>query len=90
MYAKQCAEQEKQRICNHEKSLWSFGQIQNIVLPELSGLLSHAKQGELYFKYGKKRRVLESTYIITDSIENLAGTELGKRILNLQDLYNSL
>lgn len=34
--------------------------------------------------------MLESTYIIIDSIRNLNNTNLGKEIINLQEIYNKL
>ena len=46
--------------------------------------------GKVFFKYGKKQRMLESTYIITDSTRNLNNTNLGKEIIKLQEIYNRL
>lgn len=83
-----CAEQEKSRICKNEESSWNYDQIQGVVLPEMNELLLHANQGNLYFKYGKKQRLLESTYIITDSMKDLTNTELGKKVMELQKMYN--
>ena len=53
-------------------------------------LYTHFKNGEVFFKYGKKQRMLESTYIMTDSIRNLSNTSLGKEIIKLQEKYNKL
>ena len=53
-------------------------------------LHNHLVNGEVFFKYGKKQRMLESTYIITDSIRNLSNTSLGKEIIKLQEKYNKL
>ena len=53
-------------------------------------LYNHFVNGEVFFKYGKKQRMLESTYIITDSIRNLSNTSLGKEIIKLQEKYNKL
>lgn len=86
----ECAEQEKGRICKNEDSQWNYDQIRKVVLPEMNELLSHANQGILYFKHGKKQRFLESTYIITDSMKDLTNTELGKKVIELQETYNSI
>ena len=53
-------------------------------------LYTHFVNGRVFFKYGKKQRMLESTYIITDSIKNLKETILGKEIIKLQELYNKI
>lgn len=84
------AEQEKERICNGCDSLWCYEQISNVVLPELRELFSYAQNGEVYFKYGKKQRMLQSVYIITDSIQNLNNTDLGKKLKELQMIYNMI
>lgn len=86
----ECAEKEKEKICNHEDSEWNYDQIQKVVLPELNELLSYANQNKLFFKYGKKQRQLESTYIITDSMKNLSNTILGKKVIELQEVYNKI
>ena len=71
-------------------SVWDKQQIIHIVKPEIEELYNHFINGEVFFKYGKKQRMLESTYIITDSIKNLASTNLGKEIIRLQELYSKL
>lgn len=86
----ECAEQEKSKICNNQETPWFYKQMQGVVLPEMKELLLHANQGNLYFKHGKKQRLLESTYIITDSMEDLINTELGKQVIELQKMYNSI
>ena len=53
-------------------------------------LYAYFANGKVFFKYGKKQRMLESTYIITDSINSLMSTVLGKEIIKLQDMYNKL
>lgn len=85
-----CAEKEKRTILNGKSSQWSFNQIQSVIIPEISELLSYADKGKIYFKYGKKQRILESSYLITDSLNALSHTDLGESILNLQNFYNSL
>lgn len=84
----ECAEKEKEKICNHVDSEWNYDQIEKVVMPEMNELLSYANQGKLFFKYGKKQQLLESTYIITDSIKNLANTILGEKVIELQEVYN--
>ena len=57
--AVECAEQEEASICKGCDSIWNYEQIHNVVLPELTELLSYAKEGKVFFKYGKKQRMLE-------------------------------
>lgn len=85
-----CAEEEKNAILNGSLSLWNLEQIQRIIIPEISELLVYAKKGEIYSKYGKRQRLLESSYLITDSINDLSHTSLGECILKLQKIYNNL
>lgn len=73
-----------------DNSIWDKGQLLSIVKPEIEELLKYFENGTIFFKYGKKRRMLASTYIITDSIRNLNNTNLGKDILKLQEVYNKL
>lgn len=86
----ECAEKEKVIIRDGNISQWSLDQIQNVIIPEMNELLSYANKGKIYFKYGKKQRLLESSYLITDSLNDLSNTALGESVLNLQNLYNSL
>ena len=53
-----------------ENSIWDKEQLISIVKPEMEELYTHFVNGKVFFKYGKKQRMLESTYIITDSIKN--------------------
>lgn len=85
-----CAEKEKRIILDGKYSPWDYYHIQNIVLPEIRELFSHANHGEYYFKYGKNQRLLTSTYIMTDSLKDLWNTPLGRSLLILQDFYNSI
>ncbi len=85
-----CAEKEKNAILDGKESLWNLEQIQKVIVPEISELLSYANNGKIYFKYGKKQRLLESSYLITDSLNDLSHTALGKGILKLQNLYDTL
>lgn len=85
-----CAEKEKNAILHGKRSLWNLEQIQKGIVPEIGELLSYARKGKIYFKYGKKQRLLESTYLITDSLNDLSHTALGECIFRLQDLYDTL
>lgn len=73
-----------------ENSIWDKEQLISVVKPEMEELYTHFKNGRVFFKYGKKQRMLESTYIMTDSIRNLNNTSLGKEIIKLQEMYNKL
>lgn len=85
-----CAEEELNYISKKHYSKWNEIQLQNVVLPEMRELLLYARNGRLFFKYGKKQRQLESTYMVTDSFEKLNMTILGRMILDLQKIYNTL
>lgn len=85
-----CAEKEINTILAGKMSQWDLEQIQKVIVPEISELLSHANNGKIYFKYGKKQRLLESSYLITDSLNDLSHTALGESILRLQNLYDVL
>ena len=85
-----CAEKEKNAILDGKESLWNLEQIQKVIVPEISELLSYANKGKIYFKYGKKQRLLESSYLITDSLNDLSHTALGECVLRLQNLYDTL
>lgn len=65
------------------ESLWSIEQLE-IVRKEFSELKMMTENGD--FKIGKGSIMLESTYIITDSIKPLNSTTLGKQILLFQEL----
>lgn len=73
-----------------ENSVWDKQQLIFVVKPEMEELYRHFANGRVFFKYGKEQRILESTYIITDSIRNLNNTNLGKEIIKLQEMYNRL
>ena len=81
-----CIEDEIKSV----NSNWDKNQLISIVKPEMEELYNHFVNGRIFFKYGKKQIMLESTYIITDSIKNLKETILGKEIIKLQELYNRL
>lgn len=71
-------------------SKWEESQLLEIVYPEINELLSFARRNKVFFKYGKRQRMLESTHLITDSLSTLNKTLLGKKILELQEFYNSI
>ena len=73
-----------------ENSIWDKELLIFVVKPEMKELYNHFINGEVFFKYGKKQRMLESTYIINDSIRNLSNISLGKEIIKLQEKYNKL
>lgn len=83
-------EMEAARINSGHPSRWESNQLDGVVRPEISELLSFALKGKVFFKYGKRQRMLESTYLITDSFSALDKTPLGRKVLELQKLYNSL
>lgn len=73
-----------------ENSIWDKEQLLKVIKPEMEELYDQFKNGKIFFKYGKNQRMLESTYLITDSIKNLNNTILGKEILKLQDMYDNI
>ena len=83
-------EKVRQNIQKGESSTWAITLLDKVIKPEMEELLDHAKKGEIYFKYGKKQRMLESTYFMTDSPVNLGGTPLGIKIFALQEMYRKL
>lgn len=86
----ECAEIESTKINSGHPSRWESNQLDGVVRPEITELLSFALKGKVFFKYGKRQRMLESTYLITDSFSALDKTTLGRKILELQKFYNSL
>ena len=84
-----CVEAEFVKIHSGQPSQWEVNQL-DVVRLEISELLSFALKGKVFFKYGKGQRMLESTYLITDSLFELNITLLGRKISELQELYNSI
>ena len=70
-------------------SEWRLVQLESVVLPEMDELLQYVLNGHLFLKYGKHQRLLESTYILTDSLDAIAKTPLGLQITRLQCKINS-
>lgn len=73
-----------------EHSLWDKDQLIKVIKPEMEELYDYFKSGKKFFKYDKNQRMLESTYLITDSLKNLKNTNLGKEILKLQNIYDNI
>lgn len=87
--AKEIALQEKHIINAGGNSIWETNQLDRVILSEIDELLSYALVGKVHFKYGKNVRLLESTYLLTDSVKDLNSTILGKKIIELQKIYDS-
>ncbi len=82
---------------NNAYSKWNKSTIENVVLPEMQELYNHFIVGERYFKYNRKfgmfrikQRLLQSTYIMLDTYEDLFPTKLGQAISNFQKIYYRL
>ncbi len=86
----ECIVNEKSKIKAGQISKWTIGQLDRVVSPEINELLTYALKGKVFFKYGKEQRLLVSSYFMTDSLEKLCDTPLGKKIMELQRIYNSL
>lgn len=76
-------------IRNGGISCWNGDQLERIVITEMVELRQYLLRGELFLKYGKQQRLLESTYLLTDSLYMLSNTPLGLQISNLQEKINS-
>ena len=79
------AQQEVTIISIGGSSRWNVNQLNHIVIPETTELIQHLMKGELFLKYGKSQRLLESMFLITDSLEMLGSTPLGIQIRKLQN-----
>lgn len=75
---------------NSLNSVWDRGILENFIESEIKELLCFAEKNEVYFKYGKSQRKLESAYIISDTHLPLNKTTLGEKIIELQLLYYKL
>ena len=80
-------DREKERIKNGDSSLWRVSALDNIVKPEMTELLECAQKGNIYFKYGKKQRMLESTYFTIETLDDLYTTILGEKIYKVSELF---
>lgn len=84
------ANHEIKLIQASECTQWELEQLNGIVLPEMIELLFYANEQKVFFKYGIEQRMLESSYLLTDSLAMLNATELGSNIREVQRVYNSL
>ena len=82
---------------SNANSRWSKGLIEDVVLSEMQELYDHFIVGERYFKYINKvgifrikQRLLQSTYFMFDTMEDLSSTELGQAIHEFQKIYDRL
>lgn len=66
---------------------WTLAQVK-AVISELSQLQDHGQKGEFFFPYGKQQRLLESAYMLTDSLNDLHKTPLGIGIRQIQDMLD--
>ena len=76
-------------IRNGGISCWNVDQLERVVIPEMIELRQYLLRGELFLKYGKQQRLLESTYLLTDSLNMLSNTPLGLQIRKLQEKINA-
>ena len=84
------AHHEAAVIRNGGESCWELALLDKCVIPEMAELQQYALCGELFLKYGKQQRMLESTYMMTDSINMLNQSPLGIQIGRLQRKIDSL
>lgn len=82
--------EEVQLINAGKDSKWTIVQLQNVVYPEMKELLKNTEDNKIHCKHGKKHRYLHSTYLLTDCLENLDDTVLGKKIGEIQRIYYKL
>ena len=80
---------EKKMVHHQTMSKFDLEQL-NYIRKEIQELNQYAQKGTVYFKYGKRQRTLDSSYIVTDSLSNFTSTQLGKQLNKLQDLYSRL
>lgn len=69
------------------QSIWTQKQLEKIIQPEMSELLDYANRGKILLKRNRK---LRSTYILFETNIPYDRTELGKKILDLQNFYNQV
>ena len=83
------AHHEVTLMSNGGKSCWNADQLKKGVIPEMVELQQYVLRGELFLKYGTQQRLLESTYMLTDSLNMLNNTPLGIKISALQRKIDS-
>jgi len=70
---------------DNKKTKWDADQLKSIVLPEMKMLLkSHMDEND-FCDFLSENQMLESTYLIVDSLDGLNKSTLGKTILRLQN-----
>lgn len=81
---------------SNANSKWSKVAIEDVV-SEMQELYDHFIAGERFFKYKNKigiftvkQRLLQSTYFLLDTMEDLSSTELGQAIRDFQNIYYRL
>lgn len=79
-------EHENHIVSSHRKSVWTKDEL-DVVESEIRLLLNYINIGKVHYRFGRKQKMLESTYLITDSLKPLSRTTLGKKILLLQKLF---
>ena len=82
-------EHEISFITNGGTSDWYFNHLEGVILPEAKELLEYILKGQLFLKYGRNQRLLESTYMLTDWIIPVDYTPLGILIRKLQHKINA-
>ena len=85
-----CADHEIAGIYAGKQSHWCVEWLKNIVLPEMTELLTYAENQKVFFKWGADQRMLESAYLLTDSLGILNSTELGQKVSKLQEIYRAI
>jgi len=75
---------------HNSKRIWKYDLLENVIKPEIEELLNYALKGKIYFKYGRKQRLLESIYFINDTLEPFGNTLLGDKIYKLHAIYRFL
>ena len=85
---KEIIEEENKALIG--QSEWRISLLKNVVYPEIREINNHASKGEIFFKYGKNQRMLESTYMMLDTFERIGKTKLGRHIFELQHIINSI
>ena len=70
---------------DNKKTKWDADQLKSVVLPEIKMLLKSHTDKKVFYDYLSENQMLESTYLIIDSLDGLNKSTLGKTILRLQN-----
>ena len=82
---------ETENELENSNSPWKHDILEDIVKVEIVELLEYARNGKVFFRYGKRQRRLHSTGIKLEWIhEHLDATPLGLKISALQDIYDKI